>query len=68
MTGLEVLVGIAGFGVTALVVAAMILITPHGQVDTHKEATEPQGSELSRAAAPDPAASTRSSTLFPERR
>jgi hypothetical protein len=50
MSGLEVLVGIAGLGVTVLVVAAMILITPRGQVDMHGQATDPQGSDLSRAA------------------
>ena len=53
MSGLEVLVGIAGFGVTILVVAAMILITPRGEVDLHGQATDPQGSNLSRAATPD---------------
>jgi hypothetical protein len=53
MSGLEVLVGVAGFGVTLLVVAAMILITPQGQVDVHEEAADPMGSDLSRATAPD---------------
>lgn len=48
MSALEVLVGVAGLAVTALVVAAMILITPRGQVDLHEEATDPQGSNLSR--------------------
>ena len=49
MSGLEVLVGIAGFTVTVLVVAAMILITPRGQVDLHAQATDPQSPNLSRA-------------------
>jgi hypothetical protein len=49
MSGLEVLIGIAGFSVTVLVVAAMILITPRGQVDLHAHETDPQGSNLSRA-------------------
>ena len=53
MSGLEVVVGIAGLAVTVLVVAAMILITPRGQVDLHEDATDPQGSDLSRAEAPD---------------
>ena len=53
MSSLEALVGIAGLAVTVLVVAAMILITPRGQVDLHGNATDPQGSDLSRAEAPD---------------
>ena len=53
MSGLELLVGIAGFGVTVLVVVAMILITPRGQVDLHGQVTDPQGSDLSRPATPD---------------
>lgn len=52
MSGLEVLVAFAGLAVTVLVVAAMILITPRGQVDLHEEAPDPQGSSLSRAEAP----------------
>jgi hypothetical protein len=47
MSGLELLVGIAGFIVTVLVVAAMILITPRNQVALHAPATDPQGSSLS---------------------
>lgn len=42
MSGLEVLVGIAGFSVTVLVVAAMILITPGGQVALPEQATDPR--------------------------
>lgn len=52
MSGLEVLVALAGLSVTVLVVAAMILITPRGQVDLHHDETDPQGSDLSRAGAP----------------
>lgn len=53
MTGLEVLLAVAGFAVTVLVVTGMILITPRGEVDLHQEATDPQGSHLSRADLPD---------------
>lgn len=42
MSGLEVLVGIAGFTVTVLVVVAMILITPRGQVDFSEQAADPR--------------------------
>ena len=55
MTGLEVLLAVAGFAATVLVVAGMILITPRGEVDLHGDATDPQGSDLSRADPPDPA-------------
>ena len=55
MSALEVLVGVAGSAVTILVVAAMILITPRGQVDLRERADDPQGSSLSRAPAPDSA-------------
>jgi uncharacterized iron-regulated membrane protein len=51
MSGLDVLLAIAGFTVTALVVAGMILITPRGQVDVFDDVTEAQGAELSRAGA-----------------
>jgi flagellar biosynthesis/type III secretory pathway M-ring protein FliF/YscJ len=49
MSGLDVLLAVAGFAVTALVVAAMILMTPHGEVDLYGDASDSQGSELSRA-------------------
>jgi hypothetical protein len=54
VTGLEVLLAVAGFAATVLVVAGMILITPRGDVDLHRDATDPQGSDLSRADVPDP--------------
>jgi len=54
MTGLEVLLAVAGVGVTALVVAAMILITPRGEVDLYGEIGDSQGEQLSRARAADP--------------
>jgi hypothetical protein len=49
MTALDVLLAVAGFAVTALVVAAMILMTPRGEVDLYGDASDSQGSELSRA-------------------
>jgi hypothetical protein len=55
VTGLEVLLAVAGFAMTVLVVAGMILITPRGLVDVNGDATDPQGSDLSRADPPDPA-------------
>ena len=54
MTGLEVLLAVAGSAVTVLVIAGMILITPRGEVDLYGDATDPQGSNLSQADAPDP--------------
>ena len=53
MSSLEVLVGVAGSLVTLLVVAAMILITPRGQVDLQEPTSDPKGSNLSQATAPD---------------
>jgi hypothetical protein len=52
MSAIEVLLAIAGFTVTALVVAGMILLTPRGQVPVHTDSEDPQGSELSAASAP----------------
>jgi hypothetical protein len=51
MSAIEVLLAIAGFSVTALVVAGMILLTPRGQVPVHTDGEDPQGSELSAAPA-----------------
>jgi hypothetical protein len=51
VSGLDLFVGIAGILVTVLVVAAMILITPRGQVDVHGPEADSQGSELSPAEA-----------------
>lgn len=53
MTGLDVLLAVAGLVVTVLVVAGMILVTPRGAVDTFGDVTDPQGAELSRADATD---------------
>jgi hypothetical protein len=56
MSSLDILLAIAGFGATALVVAGMILLTPRGEVDVHDDATNSQGAQLSRADAPAKAA------------
>jgi hypothetical protein len=55
MTDLDVLLAVAGLVVTVLVVAGMILVTPRGTVDALNDATDPQGAELTRADASDPA-------------
>jgi hypothetical protein len=55
MSGLDVVLAFAGLAVTVLVVAGMILITPRGAVDAFDDVTDPQGAELSRADAIDPA-------------
>jgi hypothetical protein len=52
MTSLDVLLGVAGFVATALVVAGMILLTPRGEVEVHDDATDSQGAQLSRADRP----------------
>ena len=51
MSAIEVLLAIAGFTVTALVVAGMILLTPRGQVAVHADDDDPQGDQLSAATA-----------------
>lgn len=50
MTALDILVAVAGLVATTLVVVGMILITPRGAVDLHGEASDGQGTDLSRAA------------------
>jgi hypothetical protein len=57
MSGLEVLLAVAGLIATVLVVAGMILLTPGNDVDLHGEAPASQGADLSRADAPDRVAS-----------
>jgi hypothetical protein len=53
MSALEVMLAIVGFTVTTLVVVAMILITPRGEIDLHDaDSNDPQGSDLSRANMP----------------
>jgi len=54
MTDLEHLLAVAGLLVTMLVVAGMILITPHGTVSIHPDAGDANASNPSRAVAPDP--------------
>jgi hypothetical protein len=54
MSGLDVLLAVAGLIVTMLVVAGMILITPRGEVDVFGDAIDSQGTELSRADAMSP--------------
>jgi hypothetical protein len=49
MTALDILIAVAGLVATMLVVAGMILITPRGVVGLHDEATDGQGTDLSRA-------------------
>ena len=55
MTGLDVLLAVAGLAVTVLVVAGVILVTPRGAVDGFDDVADPQGAELSRADAIGPA-------------
>lgn len=55
MTGLDILLAVAGLAATVLVVAGMILITPRGKVELFGDVTDPQGADLSRADAIDPA-------------
>jgi hypothetical protein len=54
MSAVEVLLAVAGFTVTALVVAGMILLTPRGQVPVHREGDDPESSNLSPATTPRP--------------
>ena len=61
MTGLDVLLAVAGAAATVLVVAAMILVTPRGTVEPHEDAPDPQGSDRSLAGTPDHAARVPSS-------
>jgi hypothetical protein len=53
VTGLELLLALAGVVVTVLVVAGMILITPRGVVQLDGEMRDSQGADLSRADAPE---------------
>jgi len=56
MSNLEILLAIAGFVVTTLVIAGMILLTPRGQVPVRAEEDHPENANLSAAAAAAPAA------------
>jgi hypothetical protein len=53
VTGLDVLLAVAGSAATLLVIVGMILITPRGQVDIAQDAPSSQGSDLSRAGGAD---------------
>jgi hypothetical protein len=53
MSSLNVLLAVAGAIVTILVIAGMVLLTQHEQVELYGEETDPQGAELSRAEAPE---------------
>jgi len=53
MNGLELLLIVAGLGVTVLVIAGMILLAPLGVVEVHTEGADPQGSNLSARPAPE---------------
>ena len=47
MSGIDVLLAVAGTLVTVLTLAGMVLLTPRGAVEVHTEGTDPQGSNLS---------------------
>ena len=49
MTGLEVLLALAGTAVAVLVIMGMILITPRGEVEVQAAGADPRGSNLSPA-------------------
>ena len=53
MTSLDILLAIAGFTATALVVAGMILITPRGYAETNAADDDAQGEDLSTTRAAD---------------
>ena len=59
MTGLDILLAVAGLTATLLVVAGMILVTPRGSIDTFDDAADAQGEELSQAEAGLPAVRAR---------
>ena len=47
MSGVDVLLAVAGTLVTVLTLAGMVLLTPRGVVEVHTEGTDSQGSNLS---------------------
>lgn len=53
MTDLDILLAVAGFIATVLVVAGMILITPQGAIEGSGDGTDSQGEELHQAGAVD---------------
>ena len=50
MSGVDVLLAVAGSIVTLLTLAGMVLLTPRGVVEIHTEGTDSQGSNLSPVA------------------
>jgi len=51
VSALQLLIAVAGCGVTGLVVVAMILITPRGVVDLRAKATESHSPDVGQAEA-----------------
>ena len=47
MSGVDVLLAVAGILVTVLTLAGMVLLTPRGVVEVHTEGTDSEGSSLS---------------------
>ena len=47
MSGLVLMLALAGFAMTAMVITAMVLLTPGGTEDVHAEQTDAMGSNLS---------------------
>jgi K+ transporter len=54
MTFLEILLAVAGFTVTAMVVAGMILLTPSGAEAVHADDAHRAGADPGSPAAADP--------------
>ena len=45
MTGLDLLLAVAGVAVTVMVIAGMILLTPRGSVDVHRDVDHDSGAD-----------------------
>jgi hypothetical protein len=56
MSGVEVLLAVAGTLVTLLTLAGMVLLAPRGVVEVHTEGTDSHGSNLSPVPARPPEA------------
>ncbi len=52
MSGVDLLLAVAGTGITGLVVAGMLLLTPRGVAEIPDEGADPDGSNLRSAGAP----------------
>jgi hypothetical protein len=50
MSGIDVLLAVAGTVVTLLVLAGMVLLVPRGVVEVHAEGADSEGSNLSPVA------------------